>query len=154
MRYVIFIFLFSVCANSTATENIGVPSNNLNRFNLEECSNAKNAKCFGTVTDKSSKVCAAIQYSSDTGFTYTGSFYNEKIHGFGAYVCNHGGVYEGELIDGVATGEGIVLFPSNSDKKHYKGGFKNNSLYGEGNLVMANGDKRSGFFKNKTEWSS
>ena len=55
-----------------------------------------------------------------------------------------GVVYEGELVDGVRSGHGVLTWP---DGSRYEGEFENGLRHGQGALVSATGDVYTGAFR-------
>jgi hypothetical protein len=92
-------------------------------------------KCFG-VTDFTK------------GDTYTGEFYDNKMHGFGTYIYGSGEKYIGDFKDGQPNGFGARTFSANSKwagDKHF-GEVKNNKMHGQGTYSFSSGERYIGKF--------
>ena len=62
-----------------------------------------------------------------------GDFVEGKMTGKCKFVFQGGGIYNGEVINGVATGKGKYIYKN--PEKTYEGDFKNNKKHGNGVLV-------------------
>lgn len=66
--------------------------------------------------------------SEEKGQEYRGTFKDLKMHGQGKLTFADGKVYEGDFVDGIMDGKGILCF----NNKIYKGKFKNGKQHGIG----------------------
>ncbi|XP_053316899.1 MORN repeat-containing protein 2 [Spea bombifrons] len=80
------------------------------------------------------------------GFTYTGSWKNDRMNGAGRLEHPSGAVYEGEFADNMFHGRGTYTFPNGAK---YMGSFKQNKMEGEGEYVDAHGLRWRGAFYDK-----
>ena len=60
---------------------------------------------------------------------YQGYVKNGKRHGKGKFTWNSGAYYDGDFVEDVMEGNGLLVF---QDKSTYKGLWKNNLRQGEG----------------------
>ena len=85
-------------------------------------------------------------FTESTGSKYKGQFLNNQINGFGEEEWKNGSKFEGEYVQQIKKGIGILTL---NDSKNYKGQFDNNNFNGYGTLSINNGDILiQGFFKN------
>ncbi|KAM5165220.1 MORN repeat-containing protein 2 [Mantella aurantiaca] len=102
-------------------------------------------ECTQTVTGVLERSGKGVN-KTPNGVTYTGSWKNDKMNGFGKLEHSSGAVYEGEFIDNMFHGIGTYTFPSGAQ---YHGGFYQNKMMGEGEYVDANRLRWKGSFYDK-----
>ena len=86
-----------------------------------------------------------IFYSTEKKRKYDGQFKYNKFNGRGKLIYeNEKIVYEGDFINGLKEGKGIIIFGS---KGKYEGEFKNDCFWGEGVFDWGDGRKYSGGWK-------
>lgn len=100
-------------------------------------------KYVGKVKNKLKNGKGEIHYS--TGSKYYGEWKNDKMEGFGVFVCEEY-TYHGSWINGEKEGSGILIY---GDGTIFEGIFKKGEKNGEGKLMMANGDSISGIWNNE-----
>ena len=83
-------------------------------------------------------------FPSESG-TFTGTLVQGQYHGYGVFVWNAGGKYEGDFYHGAATGRGTLTW-ANGDA--YTGDFVNWKMHGRGVYTWPSGDRYEGSFEN------
>lgn len=111
--------------------------------------------------------CGNGIYIFKNGIVFIGSFYNDKINGYGKYIVSdknyyegfwvnnrqngignehmNGSSYTGNYTKGKKNGKGLFIW---EDGSTYEGGFVNNTLSGEGRMTYRDGRTYNGNWSN------
>ncbi|XP_067686605.1 alsin-like isoform X2 [Haliotis asinina] len=80
--------------------------------------------------------------------TYSGSWLNGKLHGYGELKWNDGRTYIGMFKQGLQHGHGVMTIPKgNNSTVCMEGEWKDGKLNGYGSIRYTNGDCYEGYFK-------
>ena len=79
---------------------------------------------------------------------YQGELREGKKWGAGKEVWKNGQSYQGEYVDGLMSGFGVLTYEPSSEFDFYAGHFEKDQLWGHGTLTWKNGDFYRGDFEN------
>ena len=79
---------------------------------------------------------------------YQGQMREGKKWGKGKEVWKNGQTYQGDYVEGLMSGFGVLTYEPSSDLDIYVGQFKNDEQWGQGTLTWKNGDSYRGEFEN------
>jgi hypothetical protein len=78
---------------------------------------------------------------------YDGSWFDDKMNGYGEYYFASGAIYKGNFQNNAFHGEGEYQF---ADGAKYTGGWQNNKMHGQGTYVDNSNNVYKGMFINGT----
>lgn len=114
-----------------------------------------------TIAVQSCKICAdsnmpsagsaeARKCHANDGGRYSGQCHNGVANGQGTLVFKSGNIYTGQFKNGERTGLGTHQW---TDGSSYKGGFSNGQMYGQGEYQYPNRIREVGFYQNRRLWN-
>ncbi len=96
------------------------------------------------------KIAGSGTFTYRDGDIYTGNFADNKYHGEGKVTFSDGSTYEGRFENGVKSGFGVYKWAPDVEGKYswYEGYFADDVKSGQGAMHYANGDNYTGYFVN------
>jgi len=73
--------------------------------------------------------CTSILRSFNIGESYQGQFFDDKPHGFGAYIYDNRSLYIGYFIGGRRSGHGTLYFFENPDDYRTQNGIWEDDIF-------------------------
>lgn len=82
-----------------------------------------------------------FQDSTGNDVKYEGEFKKGAFNGKGKMTLRNGSIYDGEWVNNIKEGFGVLTFPAGSEYLRYEGDFKNDLQIGEGKMICQNGEE-------------